>query len=214
MPRRFGVMFKEYGMKRLFVVAATTLALAVGACATPTPYQPMQRGSSQSGGFSERPIEQNRWMVSFAGNSLTDRRTVETYLLYRSAELTLQQGFDWFTVVDRATERDTRVYADPMFADPYYSRYGFGGYWGPSWRLYHPRRFGGGWGPWSPWGYWGPGFGPSWGPSAMDYREVTRYEATSEIFMGRGPKPADDRRAFDAREVTMRLAPAIVRPTN
>jgi hypothetical protein len=199
-------------MKRLLVAAATTAALALSACATATPYQPLVAGNRQSGGYSERPIEQNRWMVSFAGNSLTDRRTVETYLLYRSAELTLAQGYDWFSVVDRNTERDTRVYADPMFHDPfYYNRWGFGGYWGPSWRLYGPGRFGGGWGPWSPWGYWGGGYG--WGASAFDYREVTRYEASSEIFMGRGPKPADDRRAFDAREVTTRLGPAILRPT-
>lgn len=200
-------------MKRLLIAAAATAALAVGACATATPYQPLNPGSSYSGGYSERPIEQNRWMVSFNGNSVTDRRTVETYLLYRSAELTLQQGYDWFSIVDRNTNRDTRVYADPFYNDPfYYNRFGFGGWWGPSWRLYGPRRFGGGWSPWSPWGYWGGGFGGGWGPSALDYREVTRYEANAEIFMGRGPKPADDRRAFDAREVTARLGPTIIRP--
>ena len=33
----------------------------------------------------------DRWKVSFSGNSLTDRNTVETYLLYRAAELTDQQ---------------------------------------------------------------------------------------------------------------------------
>ena len=194
-------------MKRLLIAAAATAALAVGACATATPYQPIQPGASYSGGYSERPIEQNRWMVSFSGNTVTDRRTVETYLLYRAAELTVQQGYDWFTVVDRNTERDTRVYADPMFHDPfYYSRWGY--YWSPSWRLYGPRRFGGGWGPWGPWGAWGPGFGPT----TYDFREVTRFEATAEIFLGRGPKPADDPRAFDAREVMTRLGPSIIRP--
>ena len=46
----------------------------------------------------------------------------------------------------------------------------------------------------------------------FDYRQVTRYEASQEIVMGRGAKPADDRRAFDARDVTTRLGPSIIRP--
>ncbi len=198
-------------MKRLIIAAA--VALALSACATATPYQPLAVRGASTGGFSEQALEQNRWSVSFQGNSLTDRRTVETYLLYRSAELSLAQGYDWFTIVDRATERDTRVYADPFYNDPFYwSPWAGGGYWSPHWRLYNPGRFGGGWSSWNRWGGWGLGFGPSWGPSSLDYREVTRYEATAEVFMGRGAKPADDPRAFDAREVTTRLGPTIVRP--
>ena len=190
-------------MKRLIIAAVATATLALGACATATPYQPLTTAGTASGGFSERPLEANRWQVSFSGNSLTDRRTVETYLLYRAAELTLQQGYDWFSVVDRHTERDRRIYADP-----FYDTWGYGG-WGPSWRLYHRGRWGG-WGPWGYWGGWGRG---AWGPSSLDFREVTSYEANAEIFLGRGPKPADDRRAFDARQVVDRLNSQVIRPT-
>ncbi len=182
-------------MKRLLIAAAATAALALAGCETATPYQPLTPGSASSGGYSDRQIEPNRWVVSFSGNSLTDRKTVETYLLYRSAELTLAQGYDWFAIVDRHTDRNTNVYADPAF-----DSWGFGGWWGPSWRLYR----GGGWGPW---GYWG-----AWGPGPLDYTSVTRYEATAEIFLGHGPKPPEDRRAFDARAVADRLGPSIVRP--
>jgi hypothetical protein len=185
-------------MKRLLIAAAATAALALGACETATPYQPLQRGTTASGGYSERQIEPNRWQVTFSGNSLTDRRTVETYLLYRAAELTASQGFDWFSVVDRHTDRDTRVYADPYFSS-------WGGWWGPSWRLYGPRF--GGWSRWGYWGGWGPGFGD------FDIHQVTRYEANAEIFMGRGAKPPNDVRAMDARAVLDRLGPNIVRPT-
>ena len=179
-------------MKRLMIAAAVSPALALGACATATPYQPLQRGGAVSGGYSERQIEQNRWQVAFSGNSLTNRDTVERYLLYRAAELTLAQGYDWFEMVDRQTDRDTRVYRD-AFYDPWY-----GPGWGPTWRIYNRGYWGGG-----PWGY----------GSAFDYTEVTRYEARAEIFMGRGPKPADNARAFDARDVQVRLSPTIVRPT-
>jgi hypothetical protein len=185
-------LFLETEMNRLIIIAATATALALSACETATPYQPLQAGSHVSGGYSERSIEPNRWQVDFSGNSLTDRKTVETYLLYRSAELTLAQGYDWFEMVQRHTDAHTRVYADP---------WGYGGWWGPRWRVYGPR-FGG----WSGWGGWG-----GWGP--IDYQAVTRYEATAEIFMGHGPKPADNPRAFDARAVSTRLGPSIVRPT-
>lgn len=77
---------------------AATLAVALAAtagltaCATPTPYQPAVRGQAVSGGFSDTRIEANRFQVNFAGNSLTSRETVERYLLYRAAELTVAQG--------------------------------------------------------------------------------------------------------------------------
>ena len=192
-------------MKRLTIAAAVSAALALSACATATPYQPLQRGSAASGGYAERQIEENRWQVTFSGNSLTNRDTVERYLLYRAAELTLTQGYDWFEMVDRQTDRDTRVYRD-TFYDPWY-----GPWWGPTWRINRRGYWGGGWGPWGPWGRWG-GWG-GWGGGAFDYTEITRYEARAEIFMGRGPKPADNPRAFDARDVTVRLGPTIVRPS-
>ena len=45
------------------------------------------------------------------------------------------------------------------------------------------------------------------------FRIPDRYEATAEIFMGKGPKPVNDATAFDAREVIANLGPTIVRPT-
>ena len=83
------------------LVAALGLVLA--ACAgKPTPYQPAQGGF----GYSEQQTEENRYRVSFAGNSATSRQTVEDYLLYRAAELTVQTGHDWFQVVDRNTVQE------------------------------------------------------------------------------------------------------------
>jgi len=193
-------------MKRLVLAAAAVAALSLAACATPTPYQPLQRGSAISGGYSEQQLEPNRWRITFSGNSLTDRRTVENYLLYRSAELTLAQGFDWFSALDRNTDKQTQLYYDPAFGPSWGP--GYGGFWGPSWRFYGGRR--GYWGGWGPYG--GFGGGGYWGGDPFDIRQVTKYEATAEVFMGRGPKPAEDRRAFDARAVVDRLGPSIVRP--
>ena len=98
-------------MSKRSVAFALGLALAAGlaACATPTPYQPNVPGQQTSGGYSELRLEQNRFRVTFTGNSLTSRETVEAYLLFRAAELTTQQGYDWFSIVDRHTDRDARI---------------------------------------------------------------------------------------------------------
>ena len=184
------------------IAASLALTALVSACATATPYQPNIPGQAVSGGFSEQRLESNRFRVTFAGNSLTSRDTVEAYLLYRAAELTVQQGFDWFTIVERDVERDRRTYVerDPFYRPWYGPSYG---YWRPYWRYYGG---GFGWRTWDP--YWGD---PFWA-DRLDVRTVEKFEATAEIVMRKGPKPADDARAFDARGVMENIGPRVMRP--
>lgn len=173
------------------VLLAATATLALSACATATPYAPAGEGSRY--GYAEQRIDSDRYRVNFSGNSVTSRDQVEMALLLRAAEVTRQNGYDWFATVNRATDRDVRLQASP---DPFYhNRYS--PFWGPSWRYY--RR-----GLWSPWN----------DPFARDFdvREIDRYEASSEIVMGRGPKPANDANAFDANEVISNLGPRVTRP--
>ncbi|MFI4976418.1 MAG: CC0125/CC1285 family lipoprotein [Caulobacterales bacterium] len=190
-------------MKPSTIALAATLLLACGlaGCETATPYQPDVRGNSVSGGFTDQQVEPNRYRITFQGNSMTSRETVETYLLYRAAELTLAQGDDWFEMADRHTDRDRRTYLDP---DPFYGPGYAWGYWRPVWRFHHFR--GGGWGVWDP--FWGD---PFWA-DGVDVQEIDRYQATAEIVMQKGAKPADDPKAFDAHAVMTSLAPKIVRP--
>lgn len=186
---------------RLGVVAALVLAAGLSACATPTPYQPNVHGGMSSGGFSEVRLEPNRFRVTFTGNSLTSRETVEGYLLFRAAELTVQNGYDWFTVVERDTDKKSRTYVeqDPFYR-PWYGGYGF---WRPYWRYYGPSY---GWRSWDP--FWGD---PFWA-DRVDVRTVDRFEATAEILMSHGAKPQDDPKAFDARAVMDNLRPRIRYP--
>ncbi len=186
-------------MKRLMIVAAAIAALGgLSACETATPYQPLKPGSASSGGYSETKLEQDRWRITFAGNSMTSRETVETYLLYRAAELTVNQGDDWFETVERQTDKHSETQVDPI-GGPY--GYGFG--WRPYWRYYGA---GFGWRGWDP--YWGD---PFWA-DRVDVQQIERYETSAEIIMHHGPKPADDKHAFDARDVMSNLASKIVKP--
>ena len=179
-------------------LAATAMALS--GCTTVTPYQPAVPGQHPGGGYSEQAMGAGRYRVTFRGNSLTARDRVEGYLLYRAAELTVRDGYDWFLIVDRLTEREASTYAVP---DPFYHPwYGNGyGYWRPSWR--YSRR--------GAWGNWYPGSGPFWGDT-VDLRTVERFEAHAEIVLRRGPVPAGEERAFVARRVMQDLGPTIERP--
>ncbi len=190
-------------MKTAAIAATVSLALGLAACETATPYQPLQHGASTSGGFSDQRLDADHVRVSFQGNTLTSRATVESYLLYRAAELTVAQGFDWFETVDRHTDRDKRTYVDP---EPFYGPgYGFGygyGFWRPSWRYYGG---GFGWRSWDP--YWG---GPFWGDTGQ-VQTVEKFQATAEIVMHHGAKPNGVPQAFDARGVMANLGPTIQR---
>jgi hypothetical protein len=89
---------------RIHAVVCSLAALgALAGCGHPTPYQPVVDGY----GYSEQQIEDNRYRVSFAGNHLTPADTVQNYWLYRTAELTLDHGYDYFIVVDRNLDRST-----------------------------------------------------------------------------------------------------------
>lgn len=99
-------------------------AAVLAGCATgvQTPYQPLR----ENGGFSEQRLEANRYRVYFVGNTLTTREEVENHLLYRIAELTVAEGFDYFILSEKDTEAST-MYLQTVTGfdtfDPFYPRY-------------------------------------------------------------------------------------------
>ena len=136
-------------------------------------------------------MDDTHFRVSFSGNDVTSREQVETYLHYRAAELTATHGFDWFEMVDRHTQNTGETFIDA---------YGPYGYWRPSWRFGRRGGFGG----------W---YDPFWGPDAT-LDTIDRFNASAEVVVGHGPKPANDPRAFDARQVMAEpRAAKIVRPS-
>ncbi len=196
------MIMTETSRPRTRALGALIALLALSACATATPYQPNLPGQAASGGYAEQRVEGNRFRVTFSGNSLTSREKVESYLLFRAAELTVAQGYDWFAIADRRTDRQARAYlqTDPFYTSWYGSHFG---HFAPTWRYY-----GGGHG----WNSWHPHMGSPFFASRLDVRTIEKFEAMAEIVMGRGAKPAEDPAAFEARAVIENLGPRILRP--
>jgi len=82
-------------MKRVIRVAALSIALVVSVAGC-TSYQ----AQGLSGGFSETQLDTNVWEVSFRGNGYTSKERVRDFGLLRASELTLQNGYSYFLVMN------------------------------------------------------------------------------------------------------------------
>lgn len=179
------------------LIAACSLLTA---CATATPYQ---EATKNGDGYENQQIESNRWAISFSGNSLTDRQTVETYLLYRAAELTKTSGYDHFQIVTRETDAETSFTSTGFSSPFYYNFYGFGAHSGFGRSRFRRSSFS---------SFGRRGFGRSGFGGGIDtIRERVTYEATAEIVMRKGVKP-DNAEYFDAEDVLVNLSGRIVLP--
>jgi hypothetical protein len=114
---------------RTFLTASAVVLAA--ACASPTPYKPAS--SPADTGYETTKLETDTFRVIFEGNEVTPRETVETYILYRAAQLTEETGHEYFRFVSRDVDEmidlDTyqTVETIPGFYD-YDVGYGFTGY--------------------------------------------------------------------------------------
>ena len=186
---------KRIRPQALWLASLIVAGIGLGTCATPTPYQPV----GERYGYSDQQIETGRFKVSFSGNSLTDQETVENYLLFRAAEITVESGDDYFVVADRDTNEKTTYRASSSYYPHSHFHYSL---------FYHRYPFYG-FGRYGRYGRYGGGYG-----FGYDYysRPITRYTATADIVTYQGEKPRENASAYDARDVMRNLGPNIVRP--
>jgi hypothetical protein len=156
-------------------------------CMTPTPYAP--RTDGQKTGYTDRALTQTRYRVTFTGNSVTPRETVESFLLLRAAEVTRAAGYSAFLFDTRNTETNRTYDAMPYGPPGPYGGFGF------------RRGFGRGW------GGWGFAYDP-----AVDVVVRTNYEAYAEIVLLPPDQAAKEPRAINAADVIAHLGPDAAPP--
>jgi hypothetical protein len=167
---------------KTYVVAASLCAgLLLTGCATgPAPFQ--AKTDDATNGYTDQQLAQNRYRVTYTGTLNTPRATVETYLLFRSAQVTQAAGFAAFAFDDRDTKAHTTYFTDDN---------GFFGF--------PHRRFGWYWSGW-----------PS--DDQFESQPITRYEAYAEIVMLTADQAKADPRSLNAQDVLGRLGPQVLPP--
>lgn len=179
--------------KLLRSAVALLSASLLAACASASGYH--ARTEPVGNGYSEERIDGVRWRVEFSGGEGDSREEVDSFLLYRAAELTVNSGYDWFMPSGREIQSEGEIIVQAPTPSGIVSPV-----WRPQWRS---RRL-------SRWTDWMPAGGgvraePQEPPSAQ-VRHVERFAAREEITMGRGPGPNG---AFDARRVLSELGPTV-----
>jgi len=157
----------------LFAVAA----LALSGCMTLAPYGPQTSRGSQ--GYSEYRIDSQRWRVTY--NGVGAPGPVADMALLRAADLTLEQGHDWFEVTQRLV--DGRPDSAGGFRPSLGVGYGGGRYRGP---------YG---------SYSSSGVGVGVG---LNVQGPSPTSTALEIVMGRGEPPSRPE-AYDARGLQQSL---------
>ncbi len=161
-------------MRPIALLVLATSALALTACASLAPYGPAASPSGQ--GFAEQRIESDRYRVSYRGVGAPG--PVADRALLRAAQLTTEQGYDWFEVTQRYID------GRPDSAGGVRPSLGIGA----SSSSYGGGRYG---------GFSSSGVGVGVG---LNFSGPSPTSTVLEVRLGRGAKP-DRVEAYDAREV-------------
>lgn len=92
-------------MKKMLIIV---MALLISACAT------SYKTDGFTGGYSETRLDENVFTVSFKGNARTSKERAADFTLMRSAELTLENGYNYFVIIDRQSYTKISTHVSPV----------------------------------------------------------------------------------------------------
>jgi hypothetical protein len=104
-------------MKNLLFII---LSLILVGCATG------YHSSGFTGGFNEMKLQDDIYKVGFSGNAYTGQERAKNFTLLRSAELTLENGYSYFIILDNNSAISTSTYTTPITATTTGTAYGYG----------------------------------------------------------------------------------------
>ncbi|AMG02616.2 TPA: hypothetical protein RUZ63_003503 [Vibrio cholerae] len=107
-------------IKNIFLT--TFIAFFLNGCATA--YQ----SESFTGGYSETQLDENVFVVNFEGNGYTSKKRAAAFTMLRSAELTLNNGYSFFAIIDSNSYTSTGTYTTPTTANTTTNMTNFGNF--------------------------------------------------------------------------------------
>lgn len=96
---------------KIFTVLFLLLSLGLAGCAT---------GYARhgfTGGYSDMKLQDDIYRVAFNGNAYCSGGRAEDFTLLRCAELTLEQGYKYFIIIDERSGIATNSYTTPVTAE-------------------------------------------------------------------------------------------------
>lgn len=93
-------------------------------CACATGYQ----REGFTGGFSETQLDENVFRVIFKGNGYTQQDRANDFVLLRSADLALENGYKYFIIIDSSTSTQNSTYTTPTTYNTNANVYSSGNY--------------------------------------------------------------------------------------
>ncbi len=163
-------------LKSLLILSVLTLA----GCETATLYQPAPNVTAI--GYTDTRIEAGRYRVTFQGGDGAPESQVSDYVLLRAAELTVQDGYDWFRVTQREGFTGAPHHASSLSIGTGGGSFGRGG-----------------------------GFGLGLGTSIPIGGSGPRLTRSLEILAGHGPVPSEPD-VYDARRILKTIGPRVPHP--
>lgn len=89
-------------------VLGLLLAISIGGCASPTPYEAIQ-DTGGMGGYYHQRLGENTYKVIFAGNGFTEQRQAYDFALLRAAEICHQLRYKYFVIEGQDDKTTTHI---------------------------------------------------------------------------------------------------------
>lgn len=107
---------------KIIKITLLIIFFIISGCAT------SYKGNGFSGGYSETQLDENIFKVTFRGNGYTRSERAADLAMLRCAELTLQNGFSYFVIIDADSYVRNSTYTTPTTTNTTASAYGSGNY--------------------------------------------------------------------------------------
>lgn len=91
------------------LIALFMVTLLIASCGTT--YKQM----GFKGGYEDIQLQEDVYQVNFRGNAYVSAERIRNYALYRAAELTLEKGYDHFSILGGSNQIKTSTHTSPTY---------------------------------------------------------------------------------------------------